>query len=205
MIGVVFLRAFIFAAVLGGISMLAMKLIEGFIPELLDESDEELDEEASAAYEVEAGGDATEDVSGKRLNITVEDEPDVSYAGEAGEAEELEVLDEQGEIGREETPAAAAAAGAVPGEDDVEELQEVEEAESIPQESAPAEDGGKGKLPDIGAYAESFEQSAPAGGEDLLSSIDGTGSDGTEILGGVHNTQEIVKAVQTVLKKDQEG
>jgi len=206
-IGAVILRAFIFALFFAGISLLILKLIDGYIPELLNAESSNDEEDSAAVIEGIAQNEGeAEHVSGKKLDITVEDEEEISYSAEPGSAQELEALEAAEDISEGEKPERSDA-------DVIEEVEEVEEVEELEEAvEAEAADSAKsskasagGALPDIATYSDSFEQQLGATDSDVLSSIDGTGKDGAEILGGMHNTDELVKAVKTVLKKDQEG
>ena len=231
MLGVIILRAFLFAVVFGALALAVMKLIEIFIPELLsaDENDEDNEESDSSVIIEEGESAGLSGNNGSRLDITIDDEegdassfesedgqeiPGAATApvkeGGSGSAQMQEPAEELEEIG-DESPAE-------PAEEveEVEELEEVESAEAADGDgngSVPAKEGGNGKnqskegdLPDIGVFSDSFAAAEVAGESEGLSSIDGMGSaGGAEIMGDMHDTQEIVKAVQTVLKKDQEG
>jgi hypothetical protein len=210
LIGAILLRAFIFAIVFAGISFLIMKMIEIFIPELLVP---DTDEDDSAAILGTTEDEDPADVvnSGNNLDITVEDEQEINYADDAGEFGELETI--EADSLSEATVAKAPAASVEPA-GDIEELEEVgfaedespaELVEELQGAESSAATGGDRNLPDIGAFSDSFEQSIGSVESDGLSNIDGTGRSGAEILGGMHDTEEIVKAVKTVLKKDQEG
>ena len=205
--GALFLRAVVSAVFAAGISLGIMKLIEIFIPELLA-AEAPADEDAEA--EELPAEDATENISGKNLDITVEDAEELSYAGEPAGLEELEASGEGG--GSAAEPAAEAAP-------DASGAGQIEELEALPEEGAEngaaepqaemmpvakASSGGA-DLPDIGEFSDSFEQPEAVQAEGMSDIDEVGGPGGAEIFGDMHNTQEIVKAVQTVLKKDQEG
>lgn len=223
LIGAVILRAFIFAVVFAGISVLMLKLIETFIPELLSsESDFDKEDDSSVIIEESGLEDRTsENISGKKLDITIEDEDDASFSPEGGGVEELETVEvventdadgindaaqpvSAAEVPDAESDSSAELVSEVEEVESVEELEKAEPAANAEAAAAPAA-GNTGELPDIGDFADGFEAATGAVESNGLSSIDGTGSGQAEILGGMHDTDEIVKAVKTVLKKDQEG
>lgn len=188
------MRAILFAVLFAGIGLLLMKLLETFIPELFSEDDEfDVSEKQDSSVIIEE--DAVPDASvlnGSKLDITIDDD-------EPEEMQELDGADDSGSTDYE-SPAELV--------EEVEELDAAEPDESAAKEDAApaATEGGNGELPDIGDFSDSFEAAEIAGNSEGLSSIDGGGGGSSaEILGGMHETQEIVKAVQTVLKKDQEG
>ncbi len=194
-------RAFLFALVFGGIGFLVIKIADIFLPELFrldDETDDEEQDEDTEETDEESDSESA-------VDITVEDNdnPDYIYSPDSGEAEaSLEPEEQTGED-----------AG-----DDVAELEDAEDGDAVAsKEAAPSKDAvpaaevsgsGKGKssLPDIETFSDAFEQvTETETGDNGLSSIDGTGSGQAEILGSLHDTDEMVKAVKSVLKKDQEG
>ena len=188
--GAVFLRALLFAGVFAGVSLLLMKMIEKYIPELLGSYDSEQEFQDSDIIIENAESEQQENVNGSNLDITIDDD-------------ETEVL--------EEFEAAESADAAEPEAAVAEEVAELESLEPVDDAPAAAAQNGDDtqELPDIGAYSDSFDATPGSAGlnGDGLSNIDGPGGAGSsaEILGGMHDTGEIVKAVKTVLKKDQEG
>ena len=98
--GSILLRAFIFAVVFGGISIVLLLLIDNFIPELLSsENDEEESENSDSSVIIEEDVEPEKPVSGRNFDITIEDdtdEPDEAAAVAAAEAEELEEISEDG-------------------------------------------------------------------------------------------------------------
>ncbi|MBI9105152.1 MAG: hypothetical protein JEZ04_00315 [Spirochaetales bacterium] len=203
LIGAVILRALLFAALFAGISLLVLGLIDRFIPELLssDMDDEELQESViSGDGSGQKSGPARQD-NGKNLDITVDDDDELSFTPESGGYEELESL----EAAESSSDTSEDASDTLPAQaESAETADEAEDVEVLEEEEVSAVDEDR-NLPDIGEFADGFEQSAGAGDDDGLSSIDGSGRDGADIFGSRHETQDLVKAVQTVLKKDQEG
>ncbi|MDC7228593.1 MAG: hypothetical protein PQJ61_17660 [Spirochaetales bacterium] len=201
--GIIIIRALIFALVFACMALLIMKLLESFIPELFNTGDDDLDEnqESSAIIE-DSERDESVAANGSRLDITIEDD----------EAEAVEGIEELGAAGDSLGDSVQYAEPS--GASEPEELEEVEaavpvedaESEAGPVPAAPDTAGDDGDMPDIGVFSDSFTPTDLAGNSEGLSSIDGMGGSGSaEILGDMHETQEIVKAVKTVLKKDQEG
>lgn len=202
--GIVVLRAFMFCALFAGISVLLFMLIDKFIPELFEAAERSDDESGSAVIiEDDSSDDEAQAVgTGSNLDITIEDDEEIQSAEE--------MLDESDGYQTVKTES---------DDDTIEEMETVEELDEAESEESAAEgkkkaeepSGRNGKdnssgLPDIGEYSDSFEALESAGVSEGLSSIDSSdGPASADILGSSHDTQEIVKAVKTVLKKDQEG
>lgn len=190
--GVIFLRALLFAVLFDGISLLIMFLIDTFIPELVTMDLASDDSEIPEAEENLSEGTS---LNGGKLDILIEDEDDESTANSMDIAGDMEEVEE---------------AEAAEEAEEVEELTEAGTVDISPKpESVKTEnlsDSESEDMPDIGTFADGFEPADSGGSSEGLSSIDGMGSSqSVEILGDMHDTQELVKAVQTVLKKDQEG
>ena len=213
--GALLLRALLFAALFGGIGFAVTRLSTHFIPELFSGAPENFDASDELSIEEEDDDESAQEeaISGKKLGITVEDEPEENSGGienaeelepakkSASQAEEVEDVEDAEELEPAEKSALQA--------EDVEELEDASE-EPLSDEKVSAENNDeatKGSLPDIGEFADSFEQSGNDGSEvsSGLSSIDGAGERGVEVMDGMHDTQEITRAVQTILKRDQEG
>ncbi len=194
-------RAFLFALVFGGIGFLVIKIADIFLPELFrldDETDNEEQDEDAEESDEEAGSESA-------VDITVEDEdnPDYVYSPDSGEAEaSLEPEDQTGEDADDDVAELEDA-----GDDDAEASAESKPAKAAaPAAELSGSEKGKSTLPDIETFSDAFEQvTETETGDNGLSSIDGTGSGQAEILGSLHDTDEMVKAVKSVLKKDQEG
>jgi hypothetical protein len=193
--GALILRALLFAALFGGIGFTVFKLSLRFIPELFSEASDSFDDTEEPPID-----GSEEKISGENLDITVEDEPDDgSWSAETVEELEPAEKDSVEDEGVDD-------AGDV---EEVEELEEVSEddlsGEKDPKKSK--EETSEGNLPDIDEFADSFESSESDGDEvsSGLSNIDGAGDKGVEVMGEMHDTQEITRAVQTILKRDQEG
>ena len=153
--------------------------------------------------------------SGQNLDITIEDddglEP-VASMDKSDDVSDFESADAEDEA--EEEPeeleelgdsAVTEAAPITESDSDSDVVSDAEPAKVAAKTTAEVK--RKDELPDIGEFADSFEESAVSGESEGLSNIDGFGGSAgsAEIMGGMHETQEIVKAVKTVLKKDQEG
>ncbi len=188
--GAVFLRALLFSVLFAGISILVMKLVESFIPELLISPSSDEDIVDIEAEDLDDSAEAAK-ISGSNLDITIEDEMDSNTAEvEELETEELlETVDDDSEL------------------EDAAVAETVNTLDSEHTDDDSAENGKENVLPDVGVFSDSFSEANDGGNNEGLSNIDGFGeaSGGAEILGGMHETSEIVKAVKTVLKKDQEG
>ncbi len=200
--GVILLRALIFAVLFALAAILIIKLIEAFVPELLN------DEDAQESFnEGNFDTDSDDAVKGSNLDVTIEDE----IEDEDGRIEAVEELDEDGIVSSEYDIQSLESAkndnsgseedGPV-GEktEDPEDTEEADESEESDETETPEE------LPDIESFSDGFDTSGA--NTEGLSNIDGSSYGNVksaEVMGGMHETGEIVKAVQTVLKKDQEG
>ncbi len=215
--GVLIFRAFLFAAGFAAVSLGIMKIVEKFIPELLDETSDDSSENSETSVIID-GEDNSESISGKNLDITIEDENE-------GRKDKDAIFDEF-----DASESGQVKKGQYKDSDEAEDVEELDDAEALDDEdnsdepvviqSAPAAKNGRngtgqgkksgngkaGDLPDISVFSDSFVQEEAEEAEDGLNSIDGLGeAGGAEILGSRHDTQEMAKAVQTILKKDQEG
>lgn len=209
--GFVLLRALLFGVLFAGISIVVFMLISKFIPELLETSSIDEEQEPESAAEVEEEISSAEEgvpINGTNLDITIEGEDDIE------EPEEITREAEADEHQSEHQPEAAAATDSVEEAETVEEIEEVGEAEDVEEAETIEDPAGKesgadeksSALPDIGKYADGFDQAESDLISDGLSNLDGgDAAMSTDILGSSHDTQELAQAVQTVLKKDQEG
>ena len=209
--GAVFMRAVIFAVLFGVLGFIILFITDRFVPEFfVAGSEDEMDYDSALDPADETLNQSEAAERGTKLDITVEDEEfgELENADESGSADEGFVSGPESEGGESGEVAEAAENGETEEAEELEEVSDAGESEGGEQEANTAEEEGKDRkseLPDIGGFSNSFENTENvSGNSDGLSSIDG-GTGGAEIMGGMHETQEIVRAVQTVLKKDQEG
>ena len=152
-----------------------------------DETAEEPGEEGLAREK-----DSDQGFQGRQVDIVLGQEDDDSNA-ETGDDEDDEVEDfDSGDEFVPQDLAAAAASGS-----------DTEEAgPSADETPAPAVKTGssRGDMPDIGQFEANF-----TGGEEDVTGDKKANPVSAEILGGLHDTEEMAKAVHTILQKDQEG
>ena len=188
------LRGILFAILFAFFSILGMKIIEQFIPELLegsgtekperDEDDESLTkgsnvdvtiDDSEASYSDDALSDETDE--------TGEIEEEIEEIEELTDEEDVEEIEELTDVEDEDIES-------LETYEELEELEEVESTESLVSNKKKKED-------EVSAL--DMMQQEEEVGKIYKSSED------IEILGEAHSTEEIAKAVRTALKKDQEG
>lgn len=194
--GALFLRAFISGLFFAVLINLARLVISQFLPELLEpmESEEEdLGGEEREPAIPESRGDRVNIVLGEEEEIPLEAPPSgvAASLGDDFQEQGLEALTAEGSDSGNSSLSAEPA-------DEAEEPEELEEVVQAPMDSASA----KGVIPDIAPFAEQFT------GSSQVESIDGGGGKApvsAEVLGSMHDTEEMARAVHTILQKDQEG
>ncbi|MDC7126684.1 MAG: hypothetical protein PQJ46_14025 [Spirochaetales bacterium] len=202
-LGVLVFRALIFSVLFSGISLLIMFLIDKYLPELItsdseDEYDVNIeDNEASTAKNTDV------EMKGQNLDVTIEDDAgDAPYFNEnaAEDSDDSGPLQDEDNI--EEMQDGSVETKASPStSEQPDNFIEDESSEELSSEELSTEE-----LPDIGALGDSFNGMGSEQEDSAVGSMSGVGkTGGAEIMGGMHSTDEIAKAVQTVLKKDQEG
>ena len=174
--GAVFSRALLSGILFAAFIAGAQILVKQFLPDLGAAVSDDETEDAVEASDTETGG---------KVNIVLDDSDDVPFAAgglQRENADDDSLSEEVEELS---------------GEDNSGEFESVEEL-------TPADDDA---VPDIGVFENTF-QAVPQG----LDSIDDGGrsensvkNSSFDVLGGSHNASEAAKAIQTILKKEQEG
>ena len=195
--GALFLRALGSGVLFGLLFTGGNWVFRRFLPELFED------------VPAEASGDAEEgsEGAGGRLNIVLDGEdgetaPERERAFDSGSGDEGDFPggdrdfgdEDSGEPELESADEAPEDSGFRPVKLGERLEEEIEEAEAV-------DDTGE-EIPDIGAFENQF-QSANTGVDNLDSGKSGGRT--IDLLGGEHDPEEAAKAIQTILKKDQEG
>lgn len=194
--GVIVLRALfsgLFFAVL--ISAARFALIR-FLPGFGDDTiQEETDEDGVASGEEGENG-----FQARQVDIVLGQE-DEETGSDSEEEEDVEDFDSGDDFVPQKLGAASSAGSSEPEDEAVEEVEEVEYSAS--EKTTPPggnSSSSRGGIPDIGQFEATF-----TGGEEDSLGPKKSNPVSAEILGGVHDTEEMAKAVHTILQKDQEG
>jgi hypothetical protein len=210
--GTVLLRGVISAALFGGIGLGLNVLIGKFLPGLTgDETGgEQAEEDETGGVDIVIEEEVPRTVA-EAAALSADDDSDESIEEGASFVEEVE------EVSSDEISSSAAVLRNGNGEeaeetDEADEPEEVEELEEVDENgagTAAAEvDGEVDSLPDIGDFSGSFSTGGEYDGEDgggnTLQSMDYSsgGNAPIEILGQEESPENVVKAVQTMLKRE---
>ena len=195
--GALFFRAVLSGLLFAGFSAGAGILVKKFLPEIFEDQEEEREES-------ETGG---------HVDIVLDendDSADMEGDESAGLSDASDSMDEGGSKTASQTAGAEESFEAVEtASSDPDAAEEIEEVEELEPAGAGNSAGGNGNsdIPDIGEFENKF---AAAGSdvEDLENADSGSSSlsgGSFEVLGGSHDPMEAAKAIQTILKKEQEG
>ncbi|MBI9103217.1 MAG: hypothetical protein JEY99_12445 [Spirochaetales bacterium] len=203
--GTVFVRALLSGILFAGFFIGISFLIKQFLPELIEEQADE--DESVEEGESDVGGN---------VNIVLDDDDESSAEG-GNYAFTAAAKSSNGVNGDSDSFVPGMPSGQAPsssGMDDISNVEEVEELESVAEagvtgdveeveELASADDPGA-PMQDIGEFENTFN-AAPSE-LDSLGDAGGSGSSGSfDVLGGSHDIVEAAQAIQTILKKEQEG
>lgn len=190
--GVLVLRAFfsgIFFSLLISAARLALiRLLPGL-------GDEEIQEDI-ADDGTEQGDVQEKAFQARQVDIVLgeEDEENGTY-----EEEEVEDFDSGDEFVPQEL-GTSGSAGSSETQDGADERSEAPVAAAVTNSDPGRKAASRGGIPDIGQFEATFtDGDVDSLGEKKSSPVS------AEILGGVHDTEEMAKAVHTILQKDQEG
>ena len=194
--GVVVLRAlfsgFFFAVLVSAARFALFRFLPGLGDDIMPEEAD--DEEGGQGREGESTFQA------RQVDIVL-GEDDEEAGSDNEEEEDVEDFDSGDEFVPQELGASSTPESSEPeahGED------EGEEVEHSASEKKPSRGGdassSRGGIPDIGQFEATF-----SGGEEDSLGDKKSHPVSAEILGGVHDTEEMAKAVHTILQKDQEG
>lgn len=207
-------RGLLMGVLFGGLAYGAFFLVSRFLPELLEALTGEAGEFSGAAAGDGPEGAAQTGSSGALGSASSSDEPvtggrvDIVLEGDESEAESIDSFAEEApedgaeSAGREGKTADPEGPEAPGEEGEPEELEVVEAAGDAAAGDADVGPEG-GTLPDIENMADNFTVSTDNGDAEL-SSIDG-GAASVDIDGQSQDSATVAKAIQTMLKKDQEG
>jgi hypothetical protein len=185
-------RGLLFGVAFGAGGFGIRMILERFLPEFFEGADSG-DQESSSDYEEEPVTATTSDEENPAVDIVVESDDEETASlyrenqdeGDAGEFEELEA-DSLSDTVTDDS-----------NDDIVEESEEAEEVEEL-------EEVSNGKLPDLDSFSDAFESVAldregqtASGSESKHMEVD--------LMGTQHDPSEVVKAIRTFMKKDQEG
>ncbi len=213
--GTVLIRTLLSGLLFAGFFVGMQIILDKFVPGLFDSD--------SGNMETESKRDESE--TGEKVNIVLEEESEyVPEPGGIDAGTEFQAGIRTGEVpspeDSEESPVAQASSGSdeaihssgsaseaadslkdesVSEVEDVEDVEDVEELESQ-SGSGSANDEG---VQDIGVFENTFN-SNPSGLDSIKEGNNESGGS-FEVLGGTHDTLEAAQAIQTILKKEQEG
>jgi len=204
------LGAVIFAILTGGMYI----VLERMIPELFESDMESTGEEDTEDASTTGGNvDITLGEDAKPLAGAAEnrEQPPADFAAEAGADDEEGGEDFVEELAEEDsrTPAAAGPSGIAASGGDGSTGGEEDDAPAAPASEDTEEAPGAGEvdsLPDLEDFADSFEGVAASQEEGSSGGgLGGASSTGVDVMGDHHDSETVVKAVRTFMKKDQEG
>lgn len=187
-LGVLVFRAFLGAVVFGALGYGIKVLLKMYLPEIFDilsKESSEINDDLSGIKEdtgnVSEMGTST--IENSFIDISIDDETEQSSSGEAP-------LDKNSNISAE------------PENSDADLIDEIVETgnseESSGENRVP---GNLDVLPDMGAFSNSFSNNEDIDG----SNFDSSGNVSLDIMGDEQDPELVVRALRTMVKKDQEG
>lgn len=189
--GLVFMRSVLTGAFFGGLAFVLRWVIDRYLPGLITSEKTPAGEEPEQTkddFDEEEPG-TPESLSENNVDIVIEEEN--PHASKAVSAEEF--VEEMENSSDSESG----------------ELEETEETEEmILQAPAGNDEDSEENLPNLDQFSSSFsgmESELLESGKDFTGKSDFAGQNNVEIMGSEHSTTDLVKAVQTLLTKDEKG
>ena len=193
--GMVFLRALAGGFLFGLLANVIRFIINRFLPELMEpmtpQAEEPLEED-----------DSRED-QGERVNIVLDDEDSAMDAAGSSETvfqdEGLKEVTEEASSGGGES---AFEEGGLPPSSPSEEIEKPDEPEDVPPGLSGTDPLAEKEIPEVDAFEGKSEGFA---GGDLLKDKFLGPTNLAESMGNTHGIEEMARAVQNALQKDQKG
>ncbi len=182
-LGVLILRALLGGILFGVLAMIVSVLVSKFLPELYDLHSDSLGDESLVQAEESSLPEIVEtpDSGGSQIDISI---------GDIDEEPSVEIKDSTVKIDSEDDSSEKPSL-----------VEEVEETASDDSSSVVQVSPGLDVLPDMGVFSNSFVGDI----DDSAGSTGKAGSPTLDIMGVEQDPELVVRAVRTMVKKDQEG